>query len=301
MPEEKIQFTPKENQMNAQELLTITKKFVEAGVQKVRLTGGEPLIRKDIAPILQGLSKLPIKLAMTTNGVLLEKYFDLLEEVRLKVLNISLDSLNKEKFNQITKRDYFDRVWENIHLAIQKGFIVKLNTVLIKGFNDDEIIDLVALSLNYKLQLRFIEFMPFDGNQWDFSKMVSEEEILNKVYQKYPENRVEKLEVKKHATVKNFKLPNSLGCFGIISSVTKPFCDSCNRLRLTSDGKIKNCLFSNDEADLLTKIREGKPIQEAVNLLIMKKHQVRAGMKELTHFKSSDQHRLNRSMVRIGG
>ncbi len=301
MPNEKIQFTPRENQMNAGELLAITQEFVKSGVQKVRLTGGEPLIRKDITTILKGLSALPIQLAMTTNGVLLGEYFDLLEEVNLKVINISLDSLNKEKFNQITKRDYFDQVWENIHAAIEKGFKVKLNTVLIKGFNDDEILDLVELSLKYKLQVRFIEFMPFDGNRWDFSKMVSEEEILRKVYQKYPEKTIEILPVKKHATARNFKLPNGLGNFGIISSVTNPFCDSCNRLRLTSDGKMKNCLFSNDEADLLTLFRQGKSIGEAVNLLIMKKYKVRAGMNELEDFKTSDQHGLNRSMVRIGG
>lgn len=301
MPNEKIQFTPKENQMNAEELLAITQAFVEAGIQKVRLTGGEPLIRKDITTILKGLATLPIQLAVTTNGILLDEYFDLLEDVNLKVLNISLDSLNREKFHKITKRDVFDRVWKNIHLAIEKGFKVKLNTVLIKGFNDDEILDLVELSLKYKLQIRFIEFMPFDGNQWDFSKMVSEEEILHRVHQKYTKETIEILPLKKHATAKNFKLSGGLGSFGIISSVTHPFCDSCNRLRLTSDGKMKNCLFSNDEADLLTLFREGKAIEKAVSLLVMQKHQVRAGMNDLDHFKTSDQHGLNRSMVRIGG
>ncbi|MFV0529959.1 MAG: GTP 3',8-cyclase MoaA [Flavobacteriales bacterium] len=301
MPDEKIKFTPQESQMNAEELLTITKEFVEAGVQKIRLTGGEPLIRKDIQTILKGLSQMPVELAMTSNGLLLNDYFDLLKEVNLKVLNVSLDTLKPEKFYQMTKRNEFDKVWHNILLAIEKGFKVKLNTVLIKDFNDDEILDLAELSLHHNLQVRFIEFMPFDGNCWDFTKMITEKEILASVYYKYPKNTVKKLSLKKHATAKNYKLSGSKGSFGIISSVTNPFCDTCNRLRLTSDGRMKNCLFSNDEADLLTLFRQGKSIKETVNLLVLKKYAIRAGMEKLSDFKTSNQHSLNRSMVRIGG
>ncbi len=301
MPDEKIKFTPRENQMNAEELLAIAGEFVKAGVHKIRLTGGEPLIRKDITEILTGLAKLPVQLAITTNGVLLDEYFDLLEKTQVQVINISLDSLNPKRFNHITKRNEFDRVWKNIQEAITRGFKVKLNTVLMKGVNDDEVLNLIELSIQHQLQVRFIEFMPFDGNRWDFSKMISEEEILNQVYQKYPKEQVQQLPNKKHATAKNFKLPDSQGSFGLISSVTSPFCDSCNRLRLTSDGKMKNCLFSNDEADLLTLFRAGEPIEQAVNLLVKKKHAVRAGMDSIDDFKTSDQHGLNRSMVRIGG
>lgn len=301
MPNEKIKFTPQEHQMNTKELLAITREFVKAGVQKIRLTGGEPLIRKDIAEILTGLAQLPVQLAVTTNGVLLNEYFDLLEKTQLQVINISLDSLNPKRFNEITKRNEFDRVWKNIQEAITRGFKVKLNTVLMKGVNDDEVLKLVELSKEHDLQVRFIEFMPFDGNRWDFSKMISEDEILQQVYQKYPKELIEQLPSKKHATAKNFKLPDSKGSFGLISSVTSPFCDSCNRLRLTSDGKMKNCLFSNDEADLLTLFRAGKSIEQAVNLLVKKKHAVRAGMDNIDDFKTSDQHGLNRSMVRIGG
>ncbi len=301
MPDEKIKFTPRENQMNVEELLAIAGEFVKAGVHKIRLTGGEPLIRKDITEILAGLTKFPVQLAITTNGVLLDEYFDLLEKTQVQVINISLDSLNPKRFNHITKRNEFDRVWKNIQEAITRGFKVKLNTVLMKGVNDDEVLNLIELSIQHQLQVRFIEFMPFDGNRWDFSKMISEEDILNQVYQKYPKEQVQQLPNKKHATAKNFKLPNSQGSFGLISSLTNPFCDSCNRLRLTSDGKMKNCLFSNDEADLLTLFRAGKPIKQTVNLLVKKKHAVRAGMESIDDFKTSDQHGLNRSMVRIGG
>ncbi len=301
MPDEKIRFTPKSQQMNVSEILTITKQFVDAGVQKIRLTGGEPLIRRDVEAILRGLSKFSIKLAMTTNGILLDEYFDILEEVNLKDINISLDSLDKDKFKKITKRDYFDKVLSNIYAAIDRGFRIKLNTVLIKGFNDDEILELIELSLKSKVDVRFIEFMPFDGNNWDFSQMVSQEEILDKVYNKYNKESVEVIPSKKHQTANNFRLPNSIGSFGIISSVTNPFCDTCNRLRLTSDGKMKNCLFSNDEADLLTLVRANKSIKEAVNLLINKKNKVRAGMNNLDDFKTSNKHSINRSMVRIGG
>ena len=301
MPQDKIKFSPRKNQMTANELIEITKQFIHAGVEKIRLTGGEPLIRKDFRVILEDLSKLPIQLAITTNGILLDQYFDDLKKARIQTLNISLDSLLPEKFKQITKYDYFEKVWNNIQIALEKRFEVKLNIVLIKGFNDDELIDFINLSLKYNLQIRFIEFMPFDRNTWDLSKTLSKEAILEKVNKFYGSENIEKLPVSKNATAHNFKIKGSKGSFGIISSVSSPFCDSCNRLRLTSDGKMKNCLFSNNEADLLTLFRTNKSIQETVNILVFNKKAVRAGMEKIEDFKKLSKKDLNRSMVRIGG
>lgn len=301
MPHENMQFTPTAQQMNATELLAITRHFVEAGVDKIRLTGGEPLVRKDIDVILKGLAQLPVRLAMTTNEVTLHKHFNLLEETGCTRLNISLDTLNKKRFFEITRRNNFEQVLANILEAKKRGFEIKVNTVLIKGTNDDEVLSLLKFFAKEEIPLRFIEFMPFKDNKWDMSKMVSEEEILEQVYHEYGKAKTETLAVADHATAREYKLPKAKVSFGVISSVTNPFCGSCNRLRLTSDGKLKNCLFSNNEADLLKLFRAGETITPAVNLLVAKKHAVRAGMVSAELFENKDTHQQNRSMVRIGG
>lgn len=301
MPHENMQFTPTTQQMNADELLSIAKTFIDAGVNKIRLTGGEPLVRKDIDVILKGLSELGVKLAMTTNAVMLHKHLDLLEKTGCTKLNISLDTLDKKQFFELTRRDNFELVLENILEAKKRGFDIKVNTVLIKGTNDHEIISLLKFFAKNEISLRFIEFMPFKDNKWDMSKMVSEEEILNQVYQEFGQSKIEQLPVANHATAREYKLPGAKVSFGVISSVTNPFCDSCNRLRLTSDGKLKNCLFSNNEADLLKLYRENKDITPAVNLLVKQKHAVRSGMVSAELFENKDTHQQNRSMVRIGG
>lgn len=301
MPFENMQFTPTAQQMNASELLGIAKTFVDAGVNKIRLTGGEPLVRKDINEILQGLVKLPITLAMTTNAVLLHKHFEMLEKTQCTRLNISLDTLNKERFFEITRRHDFDQVLKNILEAKNRGFDIKVNTVLIKNTNDDEVLSLLKFFAEKEIPLRFIEFMPFKDNKWDKSKMISEQAILNQVFAEYGQYTIEELPIAAHATAREYKLPGATVSFGVISSVTNPFCDSCNRLRLTADGKLKNCLFSNNEADLLKLYRNGEDIIPAVNLLVAKKAAVRAGMVSSELFENKKTHQQNRSMVRIGG
>lgn len=301
MPVENMQFSPSAKLMNATELLDITNSFVKAGVNKIRLTGGEPLIRKDINVILRGLAKLPVSLAMTTNAVMLHKHFDLLEETGCTKLNISLDTLDKKRFFEITRRDNFDLVLENILEAKKRGFDIKVNTVLIKGTNDDEVLSLLKFFAEKEIPLRFIEFMPFKDNKWDKSKMVSDKEILDLVYHEYGESEIEELPVADNATAREYILPGAKVSFGVISSVTNPFCNSCNRLRLTADGKLKNCLFSNNEADLLQLHRAGEDITPAVNLIVSKKAAVRAGMVSSELFENKETHQQNRSMVRIGG
>lgn len=301
MPVENMQFSPSAKLMNASELLEITNNFVKAGVNKIRLTGGEPLIRKDIDVILKGLAKLPVSLAMTTNAVMLHKHFDLLEETGCTKLNISLDTLDKKRFFELTRRDNFDLVLENILEAKKRGFDIKVNTVLIKGTNDDEVLSLLKYFAEKEISLRFIEFMPFKDNKWDKSKMVSDKEILNLLYNEYGEDKIEELPVANNATAREYKLPGAKVSFGVISSVTNPFCSSCNRLRLTADGKLKNCLFSNNEADLLQLHRADKDITPAVNLIVAKKAAVRAGMNNSELFENNETHQKNRSMVRIGG
>lgn len=301
MPAEGIQLSPKSHIMNFDEVYTIAKTFVDHGVTKIRLTGGEPFVRKDVDIVLKKLATLPVELAITSNAVIIDKFIDLLKECNIKNLNISLDSLVKEKFSQITRRNDFEKVINNIQLLINEGFNVKINAVLIKGFNDDEIIDFINFTKDLPINMRFIEFMPFDGNKWNKEKMVSLDDILTKVNEEYSESEVIRLKDAPNDTSKNYKIEGYKGSFAIISSVTNPFCDSCNRIRLTANGRIKNCLFSSSESDLLTTLREGKDITPIIQKAVQSKFKVRGGMDTLDKLESPDLHSNNRSMIAIGG
>tara|TARA_B110000211_G_scaffold218976_1_gene264280 strand:- start:2528 stop:3391 length:864 start_codon:yes stop_codon:yes gene_type:complete len=287
--------------MDYDEIYAIAKIFVENGVTKIRLTGGEPLIRKDISVILGKLASLPVELAITTNGITLDRHIDVLKEHNIKNINVSLDTLSESKFKEITRRNQFDKVYKNILLLIEKGFNVKINAVLIKGFNDDEIIDFINLTKDFPISFRFIEFMPFDGNKWDLKKMVSYAEVLERVNNHFPIENVERIKDAENDTSKNYRIKGYKGSFAIISSVTNPFCDSCNRLRLTADGKLKNCLFSASESDLLTAFREGKSIEPIIQKAVLGKFKIRGGMDTLEKLKRPDLHSKNRSMITIGG
>jgi len=296
MPEEGIQLRPKDSFMTKNEVLKMAQTFVSLGVNKIRLTGGEPLIRKDAKEILQELSKLPIELAITTNGILVDEYVPTFNSCNIKSINLSLDSLKKDKFNSITRREYFDRVTANIQLLLNEGFHLKINAVLIKGVNDDEICDFVDWTKDKNVHVRFIEFMPFDGNKWDWSKGVSFKEIISIIEKRYGNNII-KLDDGKNDTAKNYAISNHTGTFAIISSVTNPFCDTCNRMRLTADGKMKNCLFSSGETDLLGAMRNGLDIVPMILNNVWNKKELRSGINTIQDFKNQK----NRTMVAIGG
>jgi len=296
MPEEGIQLRPKDSFMTKNEVLKMAQTFVSLGVNKIRLTGGEPLIRKDAKEILQELSKLPIELAITTNGILVDEYIQTFNSSNIKSINLSLDSLKNDKFNSITRREYFDRVTNNIQLLLNEGFHLKINAVLIKGVNDDEICDFVDWTKDKNVHVRFIEFMPFDGNKWDWSKGVSFKEIISIIEKRYGNNII-KLDDGKNDTAKNYAISNHTGTFAIISSVTNPFCDTCNRMRLTADGKMKNCLFSSGETDLLGAMRSGLDIVPMILNNVWNKKELRSGINTIQDFKNQK----NRTMVAIGG
>lgn len=299
MPEEGVPLRDKAEFMSHEELISITKTFVDMGVKKIRLTGGEPMIKKNFKEILRDLGQMNVELAITTNGVLANQFIDDLKNAGVSKINVSLDSLKRERFNKISRREYFDRIFSNINLLIDNGFQTKVNIVLIKGVNDDEIIDFVNWSIRDQIQIRFIEFMPFDGNNWNTEKKVSYAEILNVLNKHFGTEMIQRLEDHKNDTMRNFKIKGSIGSFGIISSVTNPFCSTCNRIRLTADGKIKNCLFSQDETDLLSELREGKDLKSSIVNAIDTKYAERGG---LDNFDSANLAKLkNRSMVRIGG
>lgn len=301
MPEEGVPLSPKSHIMNADELFGIAKTFVDHGVTKIRLTGGEPLIRKDAKEIISKLAALPVEIGVTTNGIIVERFIDCFKENGVKLINISLDSLDREKFKEITRRDFFDKVYKNILLLVEEGFQVKINAVLIKGFNDDEINDFIRLTKELPIAVRFIEFMPFDGNKWDMSKMLSYAELMDIVHTDFSADKVLRLQDAPNDTAKNYRIEGHLGTFAIISSVTNPFCDSCNRLRLTANGQLKNCLFSAGESDLLRAYRAGESIEPIIAKAILAKKKVRGGMDTLEKLNEPELHTKNRSMIAIGG
>ncbi len=296
MPEEGIKLMEKPNVMTLEEIIGISKAYVSLGVDTIRFTGGEPLVRKNFEYLARELAKLKVTLKLTTNGILMDKYFDLFEEIGLKKINVSLDTLDKTKNAFITKRDYYDRIMQNIHEGLSRGFKIKLNVVLIKGVNDKEINDFIALTKDQNVVVKFIEFMPFKGNKWDWSKGVSEEEILETVRTNFGE--VKTLSNPKHSTSNNFKVDGHQGSFGIISTITNPFCSDCNRIRLTADGKMKNCLFANSETDILGPFRKGEDIHPLILNAIKSKKYSRDGM-DLKM--DADHYEKNRSMISIGG
>jgi cyclic pyranopterin phosphate synthase len=296
MPEEGIELTENAKIMSLEEIISIAKTFVELGVDTIRLTGGEPLIRKDFGYLVKKLADLGVTLKLTTNGIVLDKYLDLFKEVGLKKINLSLDTLDKARSIFITKRDYFDRIMLNLKKSLEYGMEVKLNVVLIKGVNNMEINDFIELTKNKNLAVKFIEFMPFKGNKWDWNKGVSKEDILQTIASKF--GKIEKLEDAKNSTSLNYKVEGFEGSFGIVSTITSPFCEGCNRIRLTVDGKMKNCLFAISEADLLTPFREGANIENLIMDSIKTKKYSRDGMNVSM---DAEHYEKNRSMISIGG
>ena len=301
MPPEGVPLLPRNHLMSYEEIYTLAKLFVKYGVTKIRLTGGEPLIRKDIPTVLGKLASLPVSLSITTNAVVVDRHIDTLKKYGVNHINVSLDSLEREKFKKITLRDDFELVYKNLMLLIENDFKVKLNMVVMKGVNDNEIIDFIELSKKLPISVRFIEFMPFDGNGWNRDKTVSYASLMEKVETAYPNEDIIRLQDAPNDTSKNYKIKGYEGSWAVISTVTNPFCDSCNRLRLTANGTLKNCLFSQTESDLLTPLREGKDIEPIIQKAVLAKKNMRGGMDSPEKFEDSSNHENNRSMIRIGG
>lgn len=300
MPDKKMNFMPNSKLMTADEIYAIAKTFTDLGITKIRLTGGEPLVRSDFDSIAKQLATLPVSLHITTNGFLLDSHLDILKECDFKTINISLDTLKEDKFSSITQYDGYTKVLENIKKALELGFNVKINNVLMKKENDDEIIDFINLTKEYNLSVRFIEFMPFSKNEWSFDKAVSHKDILSKVQSHY-QQEIESLDSLPNGTTKNYRIKDFNGDFGVISTVSEPFCSTCNRIRLTADGKLKNCLFSSGETDILTAYRNNINIQNLIFNNIKTKAFSRGGMATNDEFNTKGANHKNRSMIAIGG
>lgn len=291
MPEKGIDKMWHKEILTLEEIEVITESFVELGVDKVRITGGEPLVRKNILKLIDGIGKIGgvNDLAMTTNGILLKDYAKDLKNAGLNRLNISLDTLNEEKYSQITKVGKIKDVLQGIEAAKKSGLApIKLNVVLIKDFNENEIEDFINLTKYEDIEIRFIELMPIGTlKHWSSNKYISNDTVLEKM----PELiEIESADISSPA--RYYKLPNAKGKVGLINPISCKFCGNCNRIRLTADGKLKSCLHSNSEVDLKKLLREGKDIKTVITDTIKskpKEHELENG------------NYINREMTAIGG
>ncbi|XP_057990140.1 GTP 3',8-cyclase, mitochondrial isoform X1 [Hevea brasiliensis] len=298
MPAEGVELTPNPKLLSQNEIVHLANLFVSSGVDKIRLTGGEPTVRKDIEEICLRLSKLKgLKtLAMTTNGIALARKLPRLKECGLTSINISLDTLVPAKFEFMTRRKGHEKVMESINAAIDRGYNpVKVNCVVMRGFNDDEICDFIELTRDKPINIRFIEFMPFDGNVWNVKKLVPYSEMLDIVGKKFTE--LKRLQDHLTDTAKNFKIDGHLGTVSFITSMTEHFCAGCNRLRLLADGNFKVCLFGPSEVSLRDPLRRGADeleLKEIIGAAVKRKKASHAGMFDIAKT-------ANRPMIHIGG
>lgn len=298
MPEEDHAFTPAGRLMQGEEIEAIARVFTGLGVDKIRLTGGEPLVRKDAAEIIRRLSRLPVTLTLTTNGTRLHLFQDLLQDCGIRSLNISLDTLDADRFRLLTRRDAFAQVRANINRMVEAGFHVKVNTVVMKGVNDDEIGAFLRWTGEAPVHVRFIEFMPFTGNRWQPERVLGWREILERASTAYD---IQPLVREPNGTAKAYAIPGHPGTFAVISTMTAPFCGDCNRLRLTADGKMKNCLFSQTETDLLTPFRNGADIIPLIRRNVLDKKEALGGQFTAGPQQVDASRIENRSMITIGG
>ncbi len=279
--------------LSIEEIIKIAKESANIGIRKVRITGGEPLVRKGIIELVKGISSIEEieDVAMTTNGLLLKKYGKELKEAGLNRVNISIDSLDPVKYREITRGGEVRQVLEGIEEALKLGLHpIKLNTVIIGGENESDIANLMNLTKIYPIDVRFIELMPIgEASTWSKEHFISNEEVRNRVPELVPLNQ----EIGSPA--KYFKLPGAKGRVGFIDPISSHFCSECNRLRVTADGKLKPCLHSSQEIDLLPALRHGegslkKLLTEAVN------------SKPEKHFlDTKDYQAVTRNMSQIGG
>lgn len=300
MPEEQ-QFLRNDALMTREEIRTLAMLFVERyGINKIRLTGGEPLMRRDVVDIVRDLSQLPVKLGLSTNAMRLHLFLEPLMAAGLKSVNISLDTFSPDRFREMARREGFAQVWANIQAALAAGLRVKLNTVVMRGVNEDELLRFVELTRDNNVHVRFIEFMPFAGNKWGRERVYTYAEMLGRIGSAWP---IEKLNDEPNCTAKAYRVQGWAGTFAVISTVTEPFCGNCDRLRLTAEGKMRNCLFAREETDLLTPLRNGEDLGGLIQANVLAKHEMLGGLPRFRPDKETEVlHDLSkRPMVSIGG
>ena len=269
MPEQGVPWLPRDTMLSTEEVVRLADVAVGMGIEEIRLTGGEPLLRRDLVDVVAGLAALDPapEISMTTNGVGLARIAEDLKAAGLTRVNVSIDTLDRETFIELAKRDRLADTLAGIEASAAAGLVpVKLNTVLMRGVNDTEAPDLLAFALEHGYQLRFIEQMPLDAqHQWDRTQMITGEEILENLRTRFELTAMPD-DTRGSAPAELFLVDGGPATVGVIASVTMPFCGTCDRVRLTADGMIRNCLFATGETDLRTPLREGASDEQLADL-----------------------------------
>lgn len=298
MPAEGIAYLPEKKLLSWEEMLRIVRVLNQLGIRKVRITGGEPFVRPGLMDFLQELAKIEnLEICLTTNGVLLENHLGSLLNLGIKNVNLSLDSLDSERFFKITRRKDFDQVYRNLMRMIEANFIVKLNAVVMHGMNDADILPLVDFTQKHPVSVRFIEEMPFNGSGlveeklfWDYRR------ILSHIKTEFA--HIEELSTEYGETAKKYQVPGFMGDVGIIAAFSRTFCGSCNRIRVTSLGQVKTCLYDDGVFDLKEYLRLGVSDEDLKNTMIKI-----FGERPKDGFEAENNRKgvINESMTSIGG
>jgi len=298
MPAEGIAYLPEKKLLSWEEMLRIVHVLNQLGIRKVRITGGEPFVRPGLMDFLQELAKIKnLEICLTTNGVLLENHLDSLLNLGIRNVNLSLDSLDSERFFKITRRNDFDQVYRNLMRMIEANFIVKLNAVVMHGMNETDILPLVNFTEKHPVSVRFIEEMPFNGSGlveeklfWDYRR------ILSHIKTEFP--HIEEVPMAYGETSKNYHVPGFMGDVGIIAAFSRTFCGSCNRIRVTSLGQVKTCLYDDGVFDLKEYLRLGVSDGDLKNTMIKI-----FGERPKDGFEAENNRKgvINESMTSIGG
>ena len=298
MPAEGVQLKPQDHILTFEEIERLVRLFASMGVNKIRLTGGEPLVRKDVDQLIEKLGQIKgIKTyAITTNGLLLPKKLRRLQSYGINLLNISLDTLDPAKFEFITRRKGFELVMDAIDLALSLGYTpLKINCVVMRNFNENELADFVEMTRHKPVEIRFIEYMPFDGNGWSDNRFMPYTEMIEHIEARH--GKLERMQDGPNDTSKTYHIPGYEGRVGFITSMSEQFCGSCNRLRLTADGNLKVCLFGKAEVSLRDAMRSGvsdDELKTIIDAAVKRKKAAHAGMYTIAESE-------NRPMILIGG
>lgn len=299
MPEEGINFAKNDKLFTIDELVKLSEIVVSQGIDKIRITGGEPFVRKDLMVLLRSLSELEglNDISVTTNATLIGPYIDELKELGIKNINVSMDAINRETFERITRRDHYDVVYNNMIRLITEGFNVRINFIALDGQNTDDILPMLELTKHYNVSVRYLEEMPFNGGskefqtiKWDFKTIL--EHIRSKHSDYY------KLKSPKTSTSINYKIPGYKGTFGVIPSFSRTFCGSCNRLRISATGDVITCLYAKSSANLRD-IMRADDVEENIKKEILKA----VGSRAKTGFEAQEKYKdvFSNSMTSIGG
>ncbi|WP_223558552.1 GTP 3',8-cyclase MoaA [Chryseobacterium lathyri] len=300
MPENGLTWIKQKELMTDEEMLRICSVFTELGVDKIRITGGEPFVRKNSIELIQNISQLDglTDLSITTNGLLTEQYIPQLKKFGIKSVNLSLDTLDKERFFRITRRNSFDQVMKTLDSLLQHHIKVKINTVVMEGENTEDIIPLVMLAKELPVDVRFIEEMPFNGSDTDISLKWNFTQIYSYIKDHFP--KIQKTDDPKSSTSYSYKIPGFAGNIGIIAAYTRSFCGDCNRIRITPSGILRTCLYEGTGVNLKDEIRIGKTDEELKNIIISSIHKKPKDGWEAQKL-SLTASQIHQSMATIGG